>query len=70
MTNTDTRNAVTIATPMIAHSFIARALPPATNLTIFKRLAPNITGIAKKKVKENIEELVCKLGIDLPNEKE
>ena len=47
MTTTDTTNATTIPVKRIASSIPVKLNP---NLIIFKRLAPNITGIARKNV--------------------
>lgn len=47
ITKTDTKNATTIPTSKMTSSLLVN-VPP--NLTSFKRLAPSITGIAKKNV--------------------
>ena len=47
MTTTDTKKATTMATKSTANSVPVNARP---NFTILSRLAPNITGMAKKKV--------------------
>ena len=47
----DTTKATTRPTPMMAHSSATMVLPASTNFTILSRLAPNMTGIARKNVK-------------------
>lgn len=47
ITTTDTTNATTIPTAKMVHSAALNAMP---NFRSFNRLAPNITGIARKKV--------------------
>ena len=47
MTNTDTKNATIIPTNKIVSSIPVKENP---NFTIFNKLAPSITGIAKKNV--------------------
>ena len=47
ITTTDTTKATSMATSSAASSTVLNANP---NFTIFNRLAPNMTGIARKKV--------------------
>ena len=50
MTNTDTINATTVPTRRISASPPVIAIPASIYLAAFKRLAPNITGTARKNV--------------------
>ena len=50
ITNTDTKNATRQPTIRTIHSVPVIAIPTAAYLAIFKRLAPNITGTARKNV--------------------
>ena len=56
----DTTNAVNIPKNRITNSELVKSKP---NLTNFNKLAPNITGIAKKKVNSAI------VSLDTPNNK-
>ena len=48
MVTSETKNATAQPTARIAQSSHVIAIPSATNLTTFKRLAPAMTGIARK----------------------
>ena len=50
MTKTETRNATNIPTNKIVRSIPVKTAPLPKNLTSFSKLAPSMTGIAKKKV--------------------
>ena len=64
ITTTDTTNATTIPTKRYTSSDVPRTPPPAMNFAILRRLAPSITGIARKKVNFAAASLLIPMAME------